>query len=164
MPLSDTDARVVLMCGVSGSGKTFRSRELERNGFVRLSPDEIAWRRHGPGFLSLPFEQQKPIFAESFATLLAETGRLLDEGRKVVVDSTMCKRQKRDLMREVCRRHGVEPLLVWLDVPADRLRRRLADRRDTGPDDIRVSDRRLAQFLAGFEPPTPDEHPLTLHM
>lgn len=160
MQLSDTEARVVLMCGVSGSGKTFRSRQLERNGFVRLSPDVIAWRRHGPGVAALPFAGQRPIFAESFEAMVAETERLLDEGRKIVVDSTMCKRAKRDRMREVCRRHGVEPLVVWLDVAPAELRRRLARRRGDGPDDIVVTEAQLAQFLAGFEPPSPDENPV----
>lgn len=155
MPHSDlieTDARVVLMCGVSGSGKSFRARQLERNGFVRLSPDAIAWRLH-PGFPSLPFESQKPIFAE----MMAETGRLLDEGRRVVVDATMCKREKRDMMRTLCRSRGVEPLLVWLDTDPAELRRRLALRRGAGPDDIAVTDAQLSQFLAGFEPPATDE-------
>ena len=33
-------SKVVMMCGVCGSGKTTYAKQLEKNGFVRLSIDE----------------------------------------------------------------------------------------------------------------------------
>jgi predicted kinase len=40
-------SRVVLMCGIAGSGKTTYAQRLERDGYVRLSIDEEVWRRFG---------------------------------------------------------------------------------------------------------------------
>lgn len=37
--LSPTDGRVVLMCGLAGSGKTTFSQALADKGFGRLGPD-----------------------------------------------------------------------------------------------------------------------------
>lgn len=35
------------MCGVAGSGKTTYAKQLESEGYVRLSVDEEVWRRFG---------------------------------------------------------------------------------------------------------------------
>ncbi|EIV96619.1 AAA family ATPase [Frankia sp. QA3] len=34
---------VVMMCGLSGSGKSTYARALERRGYTRLSIDELVW-------------------------------------------------------------------------------------------------------------------------
>lgn len=66
---SDIAARVVLMCGVSGSGKTFFSRKLEKNGYVRLSVDELLWELYGPMSHSVPLEEQRVMIAGAMLEL-----------------------------------------------------------------------------------------------
>lgn len=122
------DSRVVLMCGISGSGKTFTARRMEQEGFHRLSPDEIVWRQYGPEISNFPFPRQREIFGEAFNKLLEEMARLLENGRKVVVDSTMCKRERRDRMRGFCREMGIEPTFVFLKAPLSLLKERLSYR------------------------------------
>lgn len=154
--------RLIMLCGVSGSGKTRYARRLEADGYVRVSPDAIAWSRYGSSLATLPFAEQKEILTGINAELLTVVETLLKEGRRVVVDSTMCKLAKRDAMRRVCRGLGVEPRLVYLQAPLEVLRRRLAARRGTGPDDQLVTDAQLLSFLSGFEAPLPTEHPLLI--
>lgn len=164
LPTEMTDARVVAMCGVSGSGKTYFAKRLESSGFKRVSADGIAWARWGAELSEMPFERQKLAFAEVGVELVDRVERLLDNGDRVVVDSTMCKRTKRDALRAACRRHGVEPMFVYLDVPLDLLRRRLAGREGSGPDDQIVSEERLAGFFRNFERLTADENPFVVNI
>lgn len=149
--------RVVCMCGVSGSGKTFMARKLEALGFRRLSVDAYIAGRYGEEFGALPFGEQKKIFAEAnthIETLVAEA---LRRSERVVVDTTMCRRDKRDGMRAVCAAQAVSPLFIYLDVPFEVLRVRIARRRGTGPDDQRVPEERLRGFFMNFDRPAPDE-------
>lgn len=39
--------RIVMMCGVAGSGKTTYAKRLESEGFARLSIDEYIWSTYG---------------------------------------------------------------------------------------------------------------------
>ena len=93
------EAQVVIMCGVSGSGKTFFARRLEQAGFCRISSDNIVWNKYGSDFIHFPLQRQKEIFMEAQHELVQQMVSLLDTGNKVVVDSTMCRRSKRDQMR-----------------------------------------------------------------
>lgn len=145
------------MCGVSGSGKTHFARALEGRGYTRLSPDALVWAEYGAEITRLPFEQQRPIFAEANRLLLERLGRLIDEGRPVVVDSTMCNRDKRDAARAVCAARGLNPLLIYLDTPLDILKERLAQRTGDGPDDQIVAVELLERFYINFDAPHTDE-------
>jgi hypothetical protein len=53
-PVTGTDprgasvgSRVVLMCGIAGSGKTTYLQRFERDGYVRVFIEEEVWRRFG---------------------------------------------------------------------------------------------------------------------
>lgn len=111
---SDIAARVVLMCGVSGSGKTFFSRKLEKNGYVRLSVDELLWELYGPMSHSVPLEEQRVMIAGAMLELKKLLADHLEAGERVVVDATFCKRAKRDSFVEFCRSNGAEPLFIYI--------------------------------------------------
>lgn len=150
--------RVVLMCGVTGSGKTAYARRLHELGFVRLSVDEMIWDRYGNGFAEMPFAEQKLVFQSIGDAMIEEMCRLLDAGHKLVLDSTMCKRAKRDHIAEVCAGRGIVPLIVYLKASLPLLRQRLSGRKGSGPNDQIVDDGKLQSFYANFEVPQPDEN------
>lgn len=157
LPDSVRNARVVITCGVSGSGKTYLGRLLEAMGFVRVSVDAIAWRLYGGDFSHLPWEKQQELFRVARAESDRHLDRLLKDGRRVVVDATMCHRPRRDTVRAICREHDIEPLLVYLPASFETLLRRLSGRRGKGPDDIIIPEEQLRGFFNGFEPPESDE-------
>lgn len=148
----------VLLCGVSGSGKTFLARRLEEQGYRRLSLDEIIWEIYGPGFPSLPPEQQLRAFPEGMAELARRLDQLLAEGVDTVVDATLCSRDKRDRLRAICAARSAVHRLIWLHPAEEVIRARVSARRGTGPHDQKVPDALLSQYLAGFEAPAPDEN------
>ena len=155
-------SQVVLLCGISGSGKTTFARRLVEEGFTRLSADGIIWEHYGDDFPTLPADVKKRAFMQVNAELEKRLARQLLEGKRVVVDATLCKRDKRDRLRRVCSALNADASLVWFDVAADTLRERLAIRKGIGPDDQIVAPEQLAQYTANFERPTPDENPLTI--
>ncbi len=148
-------ARVVLLCGISGSGKTHYARTLEAQGYRRLSLDRLVWDRYGPLPDELPLSGRREIFRKAAAAMAEELGRMLDSDPelRIVVDAPLCKRAGRDRLRAVCRDRGVTSGLVYLSAPPEELRRRLAARTGSGPDDQRVPESDLVAFLRDFEPP-----------
>ena len=151
------DERAVFLAGISGSGKTVISLELARHGFRRLSVDEMIWDRYGDRFASMSAEDRQSIFRHVSDEIMTKVAETLRRGERVVVDSTMCKRFKRDQAREVCRREGVNPVFLYLDVPEQTLRDRLSTRAGSGPNDQIVTPEELSRYLSGFEVPAADE-------
>ena len=119
--------RVVAMCGVSGAGKTYCARKLVGQGFVRLSSDEIIWQRYGDEFPGLDPETHRQAFLWAAEEIDKRTAALIAKGERIVVDSTMCKRQRREAFRNICRANGVEPLFVYLKTPLDTIIRRMSE-------------------------------------
>ena len=39
--------KVIMMCGICGSGKTTYAKQKEKEGYVRLSIDEEMWKTYG---------------------------------------------------------------------------------------------------------------------
>lgn len=138
-PASETAAPVLFMCGISGSGKTRYALGLEAQGYRRLSLD--AYNTAGLGTAELDRDLEE----------------LIRRDVPVVVDSTMCKRVRRDTVRELCRRCDARAEFIYLHAPLEVLKERLSHRRNSGPDDLIVSDAEVEFYYAHFEVPAADE-------
>lgn len=145
------------MCGISGSGKTYYARRLEKAGYTRLSSDALIWEKVGEDPAGLPKAEKRQLFAECRRQMLHRLVELLKEGKKVVVDATFCHRDARDEIRELCGALGVEPDFVYCHADKEELWRRLSQRKGADPDDLKVSKEELAEYWHGFEHPREDE-------
>ena len=154
---SERKGEVILMCGVSGSGKTFLSRKFEMEGYRRISLDENIWKRYGDDFAGFPEERRREIFMKASLEIEAMVSQALDNNEKIVVDSTLCKRAKRDRIREICADRGVMPRFIYLDAPLSLIMQRLAGRGGTGPNDQIVPEASAEQFYSNFDRPAPEE-------
>lgn len=148
---------VVMMCGVSGAGKTFVARELEAQGFVRLSADAYVWQAYGEGYARMSQSEQHVIYMRALGNIIGRVPELLRQGKRVVIDASMCKRARRDEVADMCRQAGAQHVIAYLDSSRDTLVERLKARGGTGPDDQFVSEEELDRFLAHFEVPEADE-------
>lgn len=157
MNTSDIQSRAVIMCGISGSGKTYHALQFAKQGYERLSVDALVWKKAGEGLDQLSSEEQKKLFQECRDRVQAQLIELLKSGKKVVVDATHCKRSVRDNIRRACAETGVKPIFAFCIADEEELWHRLSQRKGMGPDDLIVTREELSRYWRGFERPQSDE-------
>ena len=145
-------AKLFLMVGLPGSGKTTLAKKIEQDeSALRLTPDE--WI----AMLSIdPYARAARTQIESLQWIVA--ARALELGLNVILDFGFWSRQERDdfRARALALRACVE--VRFLDVTREDLCARLAVRRaDESPTAFPVSDAQLEEYFALFEPPSSEE-------
>ena len=120
------DARLILICGLPGAGKTILARQMAADrGAVRLTNDEWLW-----ALGSTPWDAPTQEKVEHELWRLAQ--EILRLGLSVVLDFGLWARIERDEMRSVARGLGVGVELHYIDVAVDELWRRI-DARNSHP-------------------------------
>jgi len=160
---------LVIMCGFSGSGKTWLAERLmaalpairvrsdvERKRLFGL--DETADSESGidSGIYS------RGASADTYERLFTLADRLLAAGHHVVLDAAFLKKKQRVSARSVASSLGVDSVLVCADAPVDVLRARIekrAEQKDEASEaDLAVLEHQRA--TAGV--PRADEKPLSV--
>lgn len=141
-------ARLILTCGLPGSGKTILARRLAADrGAMRLTQDEWLW-----ALGSTPWDESTREKVDHELWRLAQ--EILRLGLSVVLDFGLWARIERDEMRTAARGLGVGVELHYLDVPTDELWRRIEARNSEPPWDshpIRRTD--LDGWATSFQAP-----------
>ena len=150
-------ARVILMCGPAGSGKSTVARQYERQGMTRLSFDQEAWSR-GITKMPLPEDARRDIEA----TLRARLEELVRAGSDVVLDFSFWSRRMREDYRALLRPLGVVPETVYLATDRATVLERVAARAAGHGDDFQLGAELAARYFDHFEVPTEAEGPLTV--
>ena len=159
----DIRNRVVIMCGISGSGKTQFALRLVEEDYVRLSTDVLIWEKAGDRLSSLSKEEQKRLCAECREEIFTQLDLLVKTGSKIVIEATNCKRKDRDKIREICVKMGVNPVFVYCFADKEKLKQRLSQRKGSGPDDLIVTEEEFQNYWLGFERPMEDESDIIYH-
>jgi predicted kinase len=143
-----SDARLILTCGLPGSGKTALARQLAADRCaVRLTKDE--WLE---ALGSSPWDTPTREKVEHELWRLAQ--EILRLGLSVVLDFGLWARIERDEMRSAARDLGLPVELHFLDVPGDELWRRIEARNSQPPwDSHPICRADLEGWLMIFEAP-----------
>jgi predicted kinase len=137
--------RLILMCGLPGSGKTTRAKRLAAElPAVRLCPDE--WLADLG--VDLFDERTRERFEVEFWRHAQE---LLALGQSVILESGFWLRSDRDEKRLGARALGVPVELRYLAVPLDELCRRV-EHRDT-PGTVPLTREQIEEYVTMFQPP-----------
>ena len=140
--------RLIIVCGLPGSGKTTLARQLEsRLGAGRFSPDE--WM----DALSLNlYDEDRRGKIEALQWKIGQ--ELLVRGLIVIIEWGTWGRSERDTLRLGARALGAAVELHYLSAPADVLFERI-QRRDLESPPIERDA--LSRWVEMFQPPTPEE-------
>ncbi|KAJ6000326.1 hypothetical protein N7481_000735 [Penicillium waksmanii] len=159
---STTDPRpiVVMTCGIAGSGKSTLSKWIISNyqSFQRLSIDAWIYKNNGLWGKDYAAEKYNAYQEEAEVALRSEFISLLREGvHNVILDFSFAFRETRDEWKLIAESNGARWVLVYLDVEADELRRRVRARNlledKDGDSAFLVTEEVLERYLAGFERP-----------
>ena len=151
--------KVFMICGISGSGKTFISKKLELSGVPRISMDEELWPDYYvyPGLLSE--EHLDYLYKQATERIFSKIRNFCAEGSACSVDMPFCKSAQREAFRAHVENCGGEPVLIWINTDLPVLKRRLAEREGkNGPNNLPVSESEIEMFWRGFERPFAEEH------
>jgi predicted kinase len=141
-------ARLIIVCGLSGAGKTTLARKLEeRIGAVRLNPDE--WMSALEINL---WDEAARARIEALQWTLAQ--RLLETGNIVIIEWGTWSRVERDVLRDGARTLGAAVELHTVTAPVEVLWERIANR---AAEDPPITREQVAQWMRQFEAPTEEE-------
>jgi aminoglycoside phosphotransferase family enzyme/predicted kinase len=158
--------RLILMRGVSGSGKTVISqRLLEHLGAVRLRSDverkrlfHLAATEHSDssvaGGIYTPEAGQ-----QTYQRLHELATRVLEAGYPVIVDATFLRRAQRDPFRTLAEARRIPFAILDVHAQESVLRRRVADRMAAGRDASEAGLAVLEHQLKDYGPLDPEEAP-----
>ncbi len=142
------DARLILICGLPGSGKTTFATQLASTiAAVRFSPDE--WK-HDLGIDY--YDEDARVRLEERLWRLGQ--ELLQLGQSVIFENGFWTREERDELRLAARALGVAVELHYLGAPVDELWRRLEVRNaQARPGTAPISREDLERWALQLEPP-----------
>jgi hypothetical protein len=162
--LAPRPVRLVLMCGLSGSGKTRIAHELaplldavhlrsdvERKRMAGLG----AGATSGSGVGTDLYSARRT--GAVYDVLRDLAGQVLDGGMSVIIDASFMRREHRDAFAQLARSRGCKADIVHCTAPAQVLRRRVAERHAAGEDASEADLRVLEWQQAHFEAPTAGE-------
>jgi predicted kinase len=148
MEASGSGARLIIVCGLPGSGKSTFAKELEgRIHAVRFSPDE--WM----GTLSLDlYDEERRAKVEALQWKLSK--ELLTLGLTIIIEWGTWGRSERDMLRLGARALGAPVELHYLHAPPDVLFERIQRR---GMEKVPIEREALLRWFEMFQVPTPEE-------
>lgn len=167
-----TDARLLITCGVSGSGKSWLAHALLQGAHaVRLRSDVERKRLYGLHAAQSSAQVPGGIYGDAatrrtYARLLELADIALGAEQRVIVDAAFLKAGERAAFAGLAARHGVPFTIAHCTAPRRHLAARIQERAQRGDDPSEADANVLSVQLQSFQPLTQQERAcaIALHM
>lgn len=148
-----------MVCGISGSGKTAFSKNLELSGVPRISIDEELWPDYFVLSTLISDEHKSFLYKQATDRIFAKVRNFCSEGKSCSVDMPFCKKAQREAFRAHVENCGGEPVLIWINTDLAVLKQRIADRTGkNGPNNLPISEEEIEMYWRGFQRPADEKH------
>jgi len=155
---------LLLVCGLSGSGKTWLARQLaERLFAVHVRSDVERKRRVGLHALARSRSSvaeglySSGASAQVYDDLARAAEDILSGGFTAIIDATFLRREQRTRFAQLGSRLGAVVRLIYCEAPVHTLRARIAARAASGTDPSEADEPVLDWQLSHFELPRSEE-------
>lgn len=163
-----THPAIIITHGLSGSGKTTVARELATQGAIRIRSDIERKRlygltadaRSGSGLDDGLYTAQGR--QRTYAKLAELAQAIIAAGYPVIVDAAFLKRAERIAFQRIAAENRAPYAILDFQAPVEILRQRIRQRAQAGTDASEATTAVLERQLAGLEPLSADETPLSL--
>lgn len=148
-------SKVIMMCGVCGSGKTTYAKKKEQEGHIRLSIDEEMWKLYGRKGIDYPEEQYEKLSEQVEVALQKKLLSLIQQGKDVVIDFSFWSKENRNFYKELIQKAGAETELVYMKASKELLQKRLYKRNQVlnANSPFVITDEILEHHYHGFQEP-----------
>lgn len=135
--LADKKPQLLLMHGLSGSGKSWLAARIAENlPAIHIRSDVERKRLAAVPALAAGASglYSESMTLKTYKRLFVLAGMLLDAGFSVIIDATFLNRRYRDRFRQLAKRHRADFQMIDCEAPADCLQKRITTRSSKGSD------------------------------
>ena len=153
--------KLYIICGLPFSGKSYISKELQRELGGRIVGRDAIYFDIGGEFMleETPEEDDDFLWDALWPVAVQSAKNILLTGENVIFDDVCLQRARRDELREMAEKLGVESRLIFLDIPLEVTKeRKFANKESKTRHD--VPSAWLEADYIEFEPPEKDESPV----
>jgi len=161
--------RLIITCGLSGSGKSYWAGQLVTAiPSLRLCADVLRKTQYGySAFENSQSDLGQDLYSESVSLQVYErladySAVLLTLGENVIVDAACLKRAQREVFYKIAQQVGVLPVVLHFTAPHEVLLNRITDRQLAGNNPSEADAVVLTWQLDEFEEPGVTEPVITI--
>ena len=146
-------SKVIMMCGVCGSGKTTYAKKKEKEGYIRLSIDALVW--WSVSSYSDPDNQYEELSEKIEAALRKKMLGLIKNGENIILDFSFWNKESRDYYKKIITNAGGTVELIYLKASKETLKKRLRQRNLSlhANSPFVITDEILEHHYNGFQEP-----------